>query len=148
MRAAVKAYRRLASVMAGPYLVSLADSERRAHHYDRAEATLREAEAVVTQRGEQIWIGGVLRARGDVAATRPRPDLAKAESCYTQALAIARRVGAKLLELRAAKGLARAWHRQGRTREAHDLLQPVLAWFTEGFDTIDLIEAKAVLDGM
>jgi len=148
MRAAVTAYRRLAGVMAGPYLVSLADSERRAHHFDRAEATLRDAESVVMQRGEQIWIGGVLRSRGDVAASRPRPDLALAEGCYLQALAIARRVGAKSLELRSAKGLARVWHRQCKTKQARDLLEPVLAWFTEGFDTLDLIEAKAVLDGL
>ena len=147
MRAAVKAYRRLAGIMAGPYLVSLADSERRAHHFDRAEATLLDAETFVTQRGEQIWIGGVLRSRGDLAATRPRPDLGLAEGCYVQALAIARRVGAKSLELRAAKGLARVWHRQHK-KEARDLLEPILAWFTEGFDTLDLIEAKAVLDGL
>jgi class 3 adenylate cyclase/tetratricopeptide (TPR) repeat protein len=145
MRAGVKAYRRLAGVMAGPYLVSLADSERRAHHFDRAEATLLDAEAVVTQRGEQIWIGGVLRARGDVAASRPKPDLDKAEGCYTLALAIARRVGAKSLELRSAKGLARVWHRQGKSKQARELLDPVLAWFTEGFDTVDLIEAKELL---
>jgi class 3 adenylate cyclase/tetratricopeptide (TPR) repeat protein len=146
MRAAVKAYRRLAGVMAGPYLVSLADSERRARYFDRAEATLRDAEAVVMQRGEQIWIGGVLRSRGDLAATRPRPDLGTAEGYYGQALAIARRVGAKSLELRAVKGLARVWHRQRKTREARDLLESVLTWFTEGFDTLDLIEAKALLD--
>jgi class 3 adenylate cyclase/predicted ATPase len=146
MRAAVTAYRRLAGIMAGPYLVSLADSERRARHFDRAEATLRDAETVVMHRGEQIWIGGVLRSRGDVASSRPRPDLALAEGCYLQALAIARRVGAKSLELRAAKGLARVWHRQRKTKDARDLLGPVLAWFTEGFDTLDLIEAKAVLN--
>jgi hypothetical protein len=93
----------------------------------RAEATLIDAEGVVTRRGEQIWIGGVLRARGDAAATRPKPDLARAESCYAQALSIARRVGAKSLELRAAKGLARVWRRQDRAREARALLQPVLA---------------------
>lgn len=148
MRAAVTDYRRLAGVMAGPYLVSLADSERRAGYFDRAEATLAEAESVVTQRGEQIWIGGVLRSRGDVAASRPTPDLATAEDFYAQALAIARRVGARSLELRAAKGLARVWHRQHKTQEARALLAPVLAWFTEGFDTLDLIEAKAVLDAL
>jgi predicted ATPase/class 3 adenylate cyclase len=148
MRAAVKTYRRLAGVMLGPYLVSLADSERRAHHFYRAEATLRDAETVVTQRGEQIWIGAVLRARGDAAASRPTSDLATAEDCYTRALAIARRTGSRSLELRAAKGLARVWQRQHKTTEARDLLAPVLAWFTEGFDTLDLIEAKAVLDGL
>lgn len=146
MREGVRAYRRLAGVMAGPYLVSLADSERRARHFERAEATLLDAEFVVRHRSEQIWIGGVLRSRGDMAASQPQPDLAKAEGCYTLALAIARRVGAKSLELRAAKGLARVWRRQGKASEARDLLGPVLAWFTEGFDTVDLVEAKALLD--
>lgn len=148
MRAGVKDYRRLAGVMAGPYLVSLADSERRARHFDRAEATLAEAESVVTLRGEQIWIGGVLRSRGDVAASRPTPDLATAEHFYARALAVARRFGARSLELRAAKGLARVWHRQHKTQEARTLLAPVLTWFTEGFDTLDLVEAKAVLDAL
>ena len=146
MREAVGTYRSIAGVMAGPFLVSLADSERRAGRFDRAEATLTDAEAVITYRGEQLWIGGMLRSRGDLAITRPTPDLAAAERFYSEALGIARSLGSKSLELRATKGLARLWWRQGKAKEAHEILAPTLAWFTEGFDTIDLIEARALLD--
>jgi predicted ATPase len=83
---------------------------------------------------------------GDLAASRPPADLAAAERLYAEALAIAHRLGAKSLELRAAKGLARLWWRQGNVSEARDLLAPVLDWFTEGFDTPDLIEAKTLLE--
>jgi class 3 adenylate cyclase len=148
MRAATDAYRSLAGIMAGPFLLSLADSERRAHHFDRAEATIVQADAVITHRGERLWTGGVLRSRGDLAVTRPAADLAAAERFYAEALAIAREVGAKSPQLRATKGLARLWHRQGKAKEARDLLAPTLSWFTEGFDTLDLIEAKALLERM
>ena len=146
MREATDTYRSLAGVMAGPFLVALADSERSARHFDRAEVTLVQAQAVVTHRAEQLWIGGVLRARGDLAASRPLADLAAAERLYAEALAIARRLGAKSLELRATKSLAQLWWRRGKAREARDLLAPVLGWFTEGFDTSDLIEAKGLLE--
>jgi predicted ATPase len=147
MREATDIYRSLAGVMAGPFLVSLADSERRAHHFDRAEATLAQARAVVTHRGERLWVSGVLRSRGDLAASRrPAPDFAAAERLYRAARVIARRLGAKSFELRAARGLARLWRRQGKVREAHNLLAPILGFFTEGFDTPDMIEAKTLLE--
>ena len=71
-----------------------------------------------------------------------------AEQLYRKALSIAREQGAKLWELRAAVALARLWRDQGRRREARDLLAPVYGWFTEGFDTPDLKEAKALLDAL
>jgi class 3 adenylate cyclase/predicted ATPase len=145
MREAARIYRSHVGVMAGPFLVSLADSERRAGHFDRAEATLIEAEAVITQRSEQLWVGGVQRCRGDVAASRPSPDFVEAERRYGQALEIARSGGTRTLELRAAKGLARVWRRHGKVREAHLLLAPIMDWFTEGFDTADLLEARTLL---
>ena len=67
------------------------------------------------------------------------------EACFHQALAIARRQEAKALELRAATSLATLWHSQGKRKEAYNLLDPVYAWFTEGFDTADLQEAKLLL---
>jgi tetratricopeptide (TPR) repeat protein len=145
MREATGIYRSLAGVMAGPFLLALADSERRAGHFDRAETTLIEAEGVITQRSEHLWVGGVQRARGDVAMSRPSPDLTEAERCYAQALAIARRAGARMPELRAARGLARVWRRQGRVKEAGELLMSTLNWFTEGFATHDLVEATKLL---
>ena len=69
----------------------------------------------------------------------------KAEACFQQALAIARHQQAKSLELRAAMSLSRLWQQQGKRAEAHALLAPIYGWFTEGFDTADLQEAKALL---
>lgn len=146
MREAVGAYQSLTGVMAGPFLVSLADTERRAGHFGMAATTLKQAEAVVNRRGEQLWVGGVLRSRGDLAAIRPTTDLAAAEHFYTEAMEIARSVGAKSAELRAAKGLARLWRQQGKLLEARGLLAPMLGWFTEGFDSPDFIEAKVLLE--
>ena len=71
---------------------------------------------------------------------------AEAETCFQQALALARRQGARSFELRAATGLSRLWQRQGKRQAAHQLLAEIYGWFTEGFDTTDMREAKALLD--
>ena len=76
----------------------------------------------------------------------PEPDAAKAEPYFERALAVARAQQAKSWELRAAMSMARLWRDQGKRDEACDLLAPVYGWFTEGFDTLDLKEAKALLD--
>jgi predicted ATPase len=70
----------------------------------------------------------------------------EAEACFHQAISIAQKQQAKSWELRAATSLARLWQQQGKRQEAHDLLAPVYNWFTEGFDTADLKDAKALLD--
>jgi len=75
----------------------------------------------------------------------PEPDAAKAQTHFERALAIAREQQAKSWELRAATSMARLWRDQGKRQQAHDLLAPVYGWFTEGFDTVDLTEAKALL---
>jgi predicted ATPase len=74
------------------------------------------------------------------------PDTAQAEACFQQALDVARQQQAKSFELRAATSLTRLWQSQGKRQEAYDLLAPVYHWFTEGFDTADLQDAKALLD--
>jgi predicted ATPase len=74
------------------------------------------------------------------------PDKAQAETCFQQALALARRQEAKSLELRAAMSLAHLWQQQGKRDKARALLAPIYGWFTEGFDTADLQEAKALLE--
>jgi predicted ATPase len=71
-----------------------------------------------------------------------------AEECFHQALAIAHRQQAKSWELRAAMSLSRLWQQQGKRDEAHELLPPIYSWFTEGFDTADIQEAKALLEGL
>ena len=84
------------------------------------------------------------RVRGDLL--NMTGDRAGAERSYQRALTVARRQSAKTFELRASTGLARLWRDQGRRDEARDLLAPVYGWFTEGFDTLDLKDAKALLD--
>ena len=73
---------------------------------------------------------------------------AEAEECFVEALAVARRQEARSFELRAATRLARLWQEQGRGAEAYQVFAPVYGWFTEGFDTLDLKEAKVILDGL
>jgi predicted ATPase len=86
------------------------------------------------------------RIAGEIALTSAEPDAAKAEAHFEHALAIARAQQAKSWELRAAMSMARLRRDQGKPDEARDLLAPVYGWFTEGFDTLDLKEAKALLD--
>ena len=83
---------------------------------------------------------------GEIALLLPDPDATKAEEYFEHALAVARQQQAKSWELRAAVSMARLWYDQGKRQQAHDLLAPVYGWFTEGFDTLDLKEAKALLD--
>ena len=84
-------------------------------------------------------------SQGELLLQHAVPDASQAEACFQQALAGARHQQAKSLELRAAMSLARLWQRQGKRAEAHALLAPIYGWFTEGFDTADLQEAKALL---
>jgi predicted ATPase len=88
-----------------------------------------------------------LATRGRIEALKsPQADAAKAEAYFERALAVARQQQAKSLELRAAMSMARLWREQGKREEARELLAPVYGWFTEGFDTRDLKEAKALLE--
>ena len=95
----------------------------------------------------RFWDAELLRLRGKLLG-RLSSDGShqEEEGCYREALAVAQRQQARSLELRAATSLARLWRNQGRDDEARDLLAPVYGWFTEGFDTPDLKEAKALLD--
>jgi len=88
----------------------------------------------------------VHRIAGQVTLMSPEPDATKAETCFERALTVARAQQAKSWELRASMSLARLWRDQGRVSEARELLAPVYGWFTEGFDTLDLKEAKALLE--
>jgi predicted ATPase len=88
----------------------------------------------------------VNRAAGEIALKSPAQDTARAEGYFKRALTVARQQQAKSWELRAAMSMARLWRDQGKRDEARELLAPVCGWFTEGFDTRDLKEAKALLD--
>jgi class 3 adenylate cyclase/predicted ATPase/DNA polymerase III delta prime subunit len=108
-------------------------------------ATLDDALAKAAVSGERGWDAEIHRLRGELTGRLPHPDPAKAEESFRTALAIAREQGTRGYELRAATSLARLWREQGRRGEARDLLAPVYDSFTEGFDTADLKEAKALL---
>ena len=86
------------------------------------------------------------RVAGEIALQSPEPDAAKAEAYFERALTVSRQRQAKSWELRASMSLARLWRDQGKVQQARELLAPVYGWFTEGFDTRDLKEAKALLE--
>jgi predicted ATPase len=88
----------------------------------------------------------VHRIAGEIALKSPAPDPEKAEAYFERAFAVARQQQTKSWELRAAVSLARLWRDQGKVQQARDLLAPVYGWFTEGFDTRDLKEAKVLLE--
>jgi predicted ATPase len=91
---------------------------------------------------------GALSAQGELLLKQGAPDEQQPETCSCQALEVARRQQAKSLELRAAVSLSRLWQHQGKRDEAHELLAPIYGWFTEGFDTADLQEGKALLEAL
>src|SRR5207237_2490581 len=121
-----------------------------AHLGHRAESlqALAEAHTFVEQQEERWWEVEVARLRGVVLLQQPMPAQAEAETWLRRALTVARHQQAKSLELRAAMSLARLWQRQGKRVEARELLAPTYGWFTEGFGTADLQEAKALLEAL
>ena len=99
------------------------------------------------ERSKEKWCEAeVYRIAGEIALKSPAPDPEKAEAYFERALAVARQQQAKSWELRATMSMARLWRDQGKRDEARELLAPVFGWFTEGFDTLDLKEAKLLLD--
>jgi predicted ATPase len=128
------------------YLALLAEALALAGKIEEALAALDDALAKAAVSGARGWDAEIHRLRGELTGRLPYPDPAKAEDSFRTALAIAREQGTRGYELRAATSLARLWREQGRLAEARNLLAPVYGWFTEGFDTLDLKEAKAMLD--
>ena len=106
---------------------------------------LAEGLATVAKNRLRWWEAELYRLRGKLLLQQRIAQAEEAEACFQQALAVARGEQAKSWELRAATSLARLWQQQGKRAAAHELLAPVYGWFTEGFDTVDLQEAKALL---
>jgi predicted ATPase len=111
-------------------------------------AVLAEALTVVHDNGEHHYEAELYRLKGELLLMQPVPAERAAEDCFHQALGVARRQEAKFLELRAAMSLVRLWQHQGKCVAAHALLAPIYGWFTEGFDTADLQEARALLEAL
>jgi predicted ATPase len=107
---------------------------------------LTEALALVDTTGERWYEPELYRLKGALLLQQSADYHAEAERCFHHALEIARSQQAKSFELRTATSLAKLWQQQGKRQEAHDLLEPVYNWFTEGFETADLKDAKVLLD--
>jgi predicted ATPase len=114
--------------------------------FDEACRCIVEAVKAIETTKERWFEAEVTRIAGEIALKSPERDAVKAERCFDRALAVARQQQAKSWELRAAMSLARLWRSQGKPQQARELLAPVYGWFTEGFDTRDLKEAKALLE--
>jgi predicted ATPase len=116
--------------------------------FDDAWRCFDEAMTMLETTKEKWNEAEIQRTAGEIALKSPEPDTVKAEAYFERALAVAREQQAKSWELRAAMSMARLWRDQGKRQQAHDLLAPVYGWFTEGFDTLDLKEAKALLSDL
>jgi predicted ATPase len=135
-----------ATVLIPGYLSFLARAYADLGRFDDAWRSIDEAMTIVEKTKESLSEVEINRYAGEIALMLPEPDAAKAETYFNRAVAVARRQQAKSLELRAAMSMARPWRDQGKRDEAREVLAPVYGWFTEGFDTLDLKEAKALLD--
>jgi predicted ATPase len=109
---------------------------------------LAEALTLAGEAGEQCFEPEMYRLKGELLLQRSADHHTEAQACFQQAIAVARRQRAKSWELRAAMSLSRLWQQQGKRAEARQLLAPIYGWFTEGFDTADLQEARALLDAL
>jgi predicted ATPase len=144
---AVAAFRSTKATLFLPlYLSHLAKSYALIGHLDEAWRCFGEVMSAIETTKERWFEADANRIAGEIAMMAPEPDAAKAEAFFERALAVARQQQAKSWELRAAMSLARLWRSQGKPRQARELLAPVYGWFTEGSDTLDLKEAKALLD--
>jgi predicted ATPase len=123
----------------------LADVAAHLGHTADGLQALAEAHTLVEQHEDRWWEAEVCRLRGVLLLRQTETPQAEAEACFQQALDVARRQEAKSLELRAAMSLGRLWQQQSKRQEAYDLLAPIYHWFTEGFDTADLQDARALL---
>src|SRR5262245_4793013 len=132
-----------------PYhLALLAEAYGKAGQGAEGLRVLAEALTMVNSTGERNYEAELYRLKGELLLQQATEGDSEAETCFRQALDIARQQQAKSLELRAAMSLSRLWQRQGKHAEAHELLAPIYGWFTEGFDTADLQEAKGLLKAL
>jgi predicted ATPase len=147
IREGIAIWRASGAVLSVPYFCTvLAEVCDHLGHTEDSLQALTEAHTLVEQHEERWLEAEIHRLRGVLLLRQTGTPQAEAGACFQQALAIARRQEARSLELRAAMSLARLWQQQGKCAAAHDLLASVYGWFTEGFDTADLQEAKTLLN--
>ncbi len=150
MRASIDAFQKLgAGLRLSYYLCLLAEAYLEIDNAEQGLRALAEAHDFLERTGERTWEAEIARLKGELLLS---PSIGKqeteAQACFDQAIQVARRQAAKGFELRATTSLSRLWRDQGRHKEARDLLGPVYAWFTEGFGTADLRDARTLLDDL
>jgi predicted ATPase len=128
------------------YLSYLTRAYAELGQFGEASRCISEAIIAVQTTNESWYEADIHRIAGEIALTSPEPDAVKAEAYFERALAVAHQQQAKSWELRAAISMARLWRSQGKRQQAREQLAPVYGWFTEGFDTLDLKEAKVLLE--
>jgi predicted ATPase len=134
-------------VLGQPYsLALLAEAYGQMGQPEAGLQVLAEALTLVATSQERRWEAEVYRLQGALLLRLQNPNVSQAEACFQQALAVASGQQATALELRSALSLSRLWQQQGQREAARELLAPIYGWFTEGFDTPDLQEAKALLE--
>jgi predicted ATPase len=147
VRQGIAAWRATGAMLHVPYFCTvLAEISAHLGHPADGLQALAEAHTLVEQHEERYWEAEVCRLRGVLLLRQPGTPPAEAETWLQRALDVARRQEAKSLELRTAMSLSRLWQQQGKRDAARALLAPIYGWFTEGFDTADLQEAKALLE--
>ena len=143
----IRAFRAVGSTMWIPFhLCHLAKAHAELGQLDEAWHCIADAISAVEKTKETWCEAEVHRIAGEIALKSPERDPVKAQASFDRALAIARQQQARSWELRAATSMARLWRDQGKPQQARELLAPVYGWFTEGFDTHDLKEAKSLLE--
>jgi predicted ATPase len=143
------AYQATGAELLRPYFLALlGETYGSIKQTEEGLTTLAEALAAMSHSEQRYYGAELYRLKGELLLARSPAPRAEAEACFRQALDIARRQSAKSLELRAAMSLSRLWQQQGKRDEARQLLAEIYGWFTEGFDTADLQEAKALLDAL
>jgi class 3 adenylate cyclase/tetratricopeptide (TPR) repeat protein len=147
MRHGLDAMQATGEMQRRPWLLALlAEAYGQRGQAEEGLCLLTEALAVMATTGERGQEAELYRIKGELLVQQAAPDAFQAEACFQQALAVARRQQAKAWELRTAMSLSRLWQQQGKRDAARALLAPIYSWFTEGFDTTDLQEARALLE--
>jgi TOMM system kinase/cyclase fusion protein len=145
----IAALRATGAELQRPYcLALLAEAYGQAGQADEGLRVLAEALTAVHTTGERQHEAELYRLKGELLLKQDVPDEQEAESCFCRAVDVARQQQAKSFELRAAMSLSRLWQPQGKSAEARQLLEPIYGWFTEGFDTADLQDAKTLLEAL
>jgi predicted ATPase len=156
MQRGLNAYSTTSNELIKSYMLAgLSEGYAKAGQTEPGLTLLAEALALVNKGDSRLWEAELHRLKGELLLMQsrdkeraPTDQIAEVEACFSQAIAVARQQQAKSLELRATTSLCRLWQAQGKQAEAHAMLAAIYGWFTEGFDTVDLIEAKTLLDAL